>query len=404
MQESAVRARAELVAHVYYGRFVAVLAAPTGDVPEAEDALADAFELALRGWPDPGIPHNPEGWHVTVARNRLKDLNRSAARRLSRPLNELLQLGELGAGIVPDCRLELCFLCAHRAIDPSMRTLLMLQMVLGIEAARIARTFVVPAPAMAQRLVRAKRRIRDARIPFVVPEPDKMPGRLPPVLEAIYGAYAVDWQGGETAESGESLAEEALCLALALASLTDRQPEALGLAALIALSLSLSREPARARPIFVPLEEQDTRLWDRELISQGERLLLRAHEFGQPGRYQVEAAIQSLHCDRVIGGETDWLTLRALSVAVMQLAPTLGARVSLAPATAHVEGSARTSRARRLDSQRLMMTSRIRHSSGSSRVRPHGLTCWPTSAAIRRPQQPSTVRSHSPPTRKIAPI
>jgi len=330
---------AEHAARDSYGRLVAVLGASTRDLALAEDALADAFERALTRWPIDGVPDNPDAWLLTVARNRLRDLLGAAARRTSVSIDEGrhavadidLEAWNDRHHRIPDRRLELLFVCAHPAIDPAIRTPLMLQTVLGFDAARIGAVFAADGSAMAQRLVRAKRRIRATGIPFRIPTRADMPARLPSVLEAIYGAYAIDWleQGDRYRES---IADEARWLAVLLATLLDSlavpEPEAWGLAAL--LTFAQSRAPARVGDPWPGTDDQDPGLWDRELIAEGELLLRRASALGAPlGRFQLEAAIQSVHCDRARTGELDRDALVALYRGLVAVAPTSGALTAL---------------------------------------------------------------------------
>ena len=325
-----------------YGRLLAVLAAPTRDIAAAEDALADAFERALVRWPGDGIPANPEGWLLTVARNRLRDLWKSSGYRMTESLTESdcasTSLDD-DMPAIPDRRLELMLVCAHPAITPNIRTPLMLQSVLGVEAAAIATAFAVEPATMAQRLVRAKKRIRDAGIPFALPERDDLAERLPSVLEAVYGAYAIDWQLAPQGAPIESLSAEALHLALVLAELLPDEPEVLGLAALVCLSEA--RRPARrtADGGFIPLDGQDTRRWDSVLIARGEVMLRRAHDHRRPGRFQYEAAIQSAHCTRATQGRVDMTALRKLHRALLRVAPSLGAAVASAAVDGEIDGA-----------------------------------------------------------------
>jgi RNA polymerase sigma-70 factor, ECF subfamily len=334
-QIAAQRRVADLI-HDSYGRLLAVLAAPTRDIAAAEDALADALERALLRWPDDGIPANPEAWLLTVARNRMRDMWKSHAYRMTDPLDEThdnpTEVDAMPA--IPDRRLELMLVCAHPAIAPNIRTPLMLQTVLGVEAAAIAEAFAVEPAAMAQRLVRAKKRIRGAGIPFVLPEREDLAARLPAVLEAVYGAYAIDWQLTPQAAPIETLAAEALHLALVLAELLPEEPEVLGLAALVCLSEARAGARRDRHGGFIPLDEQDAALWDDALIARGENMLRRAHAYGRPGRFQYEAAIQSAHCAR----RPDLDALRKLYRALQGVAPSLGAVVALAAVDGQIDG------------------------------------------------------------------
>ena len=332
VQPVSVQQRVAELVRDSHGRLLALLAAPTRDIAAAEDALADAVERALKRWPTDGIPSHPEAWLLTVARNRLRDMVRSHAYRMTDPLGETDRAAtEPDATDIPDRRLELMLLCAHPAVAADIRTPLMLQVVLGVEAAAIAEAFAVPRATMAQRVVRAKKRIRDAGIPFTSPARVDLQERLPAVLEAVYGAHAVDWQSDGAAV--ESLSGEALHLALVLTELLPDEPEVLGLAALVCLSEA--RRPARrVGSRFIPLDEQDATRWNAALIARGEGLLRRAHGFGRPGRFQYEAAIQSAHCARPV----DRLALRTLHRALLRVAPSLGAAVALAAVEGQIDG------------------------------------------------------------------
>lgn len=325
------------------GRLVALLAAADRDIGAAEDALADAVERALLRWPADGVPANPEGWLLVAARNRLRDRWKSAAHRTSVALDESMDRADEfdDDTDLPDRRLALLLVCAHPAISASMRAPLMLQVVLGVDADAIARAYAVTPTAMAQRLVRAKQRIRATGIPFHVPDRELLDERLPAVLEAVYGAYAIDWQLVPEGNPVESLSAEAVDLALLLAELLPDEPEVLGLAALTCLTEARRAARTDAAGRFVPLDDQDVGRWNRRLIAKGEQLLRRAHAMGTPGRYQYEAAIQSAHCSRTATGPLDrptQETLRALHHALLRESPSLGAAVALASLVGELDG------------------------------------------------------------------
>ncbi len=334
-----VAARAAEVARASYGKLVGILAARTGDIAGAEDALSDALVAALRSWPETGVPNNPEAWLVTTARNRQIDAWRKAARAPTEPLDpETLDLAvrepSEATGATPDPRLSLMFVCAHPAIAETVRSALMLQTVLGFTAAEIARACVVSPTALAQQLVRAKTRIKANAIPFRIPEGDDLSERLSDVLEAVYGAYALSWTDSEDARE---MQREAVFLAGLLAELLPDEPEVLGLAAL--LEFIQARAGARTSGGgWAPLDEQDVGQWDEELTTRAERRLARAGRLKQVGRYQLEAAIQSVHAARRRTGVTDWRALAALYAGLVKLFPTLGARVSQAAVIAKVAG------------------------------------------------------------------
>lgn len=331
------RAAAERAARDSYGRLLALLAAATGDLTLAEDALADAFERALTTWPSDGVPRSPDAWLLTVARNRVRDVWRSAAVRRAVPLEESTtgeavssdDPADLDPDAIGDRRLALLFVCAHPAIAADVRTPLMMQTVLGLDSRVVARAFAVEPGAMQQRLVRAKRRIAQARIPFVVPDRRTMPERLPAVLEAVYGCAAVTWR-----EDGRALAGEAQHLAVVLAALLEDDAEAWALAALVTSSLA-RRQPGG---VFVPLDEQDPATWDELLVAEGEAYLRRASRPGPPGRFRLEAAIQAVHGDRLRTGVTDWAALRTLYLALDAVQPSLGSRTALAAVVGRLDG------------------------------------------------------------------
>jgi RNA polymerase sigma-70 factor (ECF subfamily) len=333
-------AAVEAVARDSYGRLIAYLASRAGDLAGAEDALSDAFAAALERWPMDGIPQKPEAWLLRVARNRTID----AARRHQVRENYqtvIVQLTEEAHDIAasqtqfPDERLKLLFVCAHPAIDPAARTPLMLQTVLGIDAARIASAFLVSPAAMSQRLVRAKNKIRDAAIPFRVPEPVEWEERDSFVLDAIYSAYTTGWDSlTEAGSSHRALAGDAIAIGRTLVQLMPNEPEAHGVLALMLHCEARSAARYGSTGEFVPLDRQDTVLRSRPMIEEAEKHLRSAAAFKRIGRYQLEAAIQSVHADRIVSGKIDWQEIVLLYEGLVQIAPGIGSLVGRAVALA----------------------------------------------------------------------
>lgn len=323
---------AELAARDSYGRLLAFLCSRTCDIALAEDTLSDAFLKALTHWPRHGVPDNPDAWLLTTARNRLTDRQRHQTRFPTESEFPEMTDGEVSEVSLPDRRLSLMMVCAHPAISPDLHVPLMLQTVLGLDAKTIAGLFLVSPSALAKRLVRAKSKIRDAGIPFQIPDEHQLPERSAALLEALYALHAHDWL-----DPKENLGEEALYLADLLCRLRKEEAETLGLAALIAFS----HARARARVVddmLVPTDEQNTSLWDDDLISYGKRQLNRAYTNSAIGRYQIEAAIASVHIARKETGGTDWAALNKLYFALLQQAPSAGGLVAQAVVTARLHG------------------------------------------------------------------
>jgi RNA polymerase sigma-70 factor (ECF subfamily) len=342
--DEAARA-AEAAARRSYGKLIAFLAARTRDVAGAEDALSEAFSAALAVWPVRGVPRSPDAWLLTVARRRLVDAARR--RRLDDAAAEHLHwLAELAADeneepVVPDRRLGLLFACAHPGIDPTVRAPLMLQVVLGFDAATIASAFLVAPATMGQRLTRAKAKIRQAGISLEAPERAALRERLDAVLDAIYAAYSEGWSDPQGADaSRRNLADEAIWLGRLLASLLPDEGEALGLLSLM-LHAHARREARRsASGDYVPLAEQDPARWDAAMIDEAEALLSRANRCGSGGRYQLEAAVQSAHAVRRRTGKADWVAIEQLYDALCVLTGSPVAALNRAVALAQTRGPA----------------------------------------------------------------
>ena len=340
--QSAVGRTIERVARESYGRLVAYLSVHTHDLASAEDALSEALVSALKAWPRDGLPQNPEAWLLTTARHSLIDVIRHQHVVLaSEPTLALLKENSAEANLsteFPDERLKLLFVCAHPAIDPAMHTPLMLQTVLGLDAGRIAHAFLVPPKTMGQRLFRAKTKIRDGGIQFEIPQERDLPERLDAVLEAIYAAFGISWDDMFGIDPrGRDLAEEAIWLARVLLQLMPSEAEVQGLLALM-LHSEARRSARRALDgRYVPLSEQDPKQWSLPLIEEAERHLADAFKRGRSGRFQLEAAIQSVHSERAHTDRTDWAAIALFYEQLVRISPALGTRVGYAAAVAEAE-------------------------------------------------------------------
>jgi predicted RNA polymerase sigma factor len=338
--------RIERVARESYGRLVAYLSAHTRDVASAEDALSDALVKALTAWPRDGLPQNPEAWLLTTARHTIIDHVRHQQVVLaSEPTLMLLREGHEDMTLsvkFPDERLKLLFVCAHPAIDPAMHTPLMLQTVLGLDAARIAGAFLVSPKTMGQRLVRAKTKIRDGGIQFEIPQERELPQRLDAVLEAIYAAFGIGWDDmAGVDQRGRDLAEEAIWLGRVLLQLLTSEAEVHGLLALM-LHCEARRAARRGQHgRYVPLSEQDTKLWSLPLTEEAEGHLAEAFKNKRSGRFQLEAAIQSVHAERARSGRIEWEAIVGFYQQLIRISPTLGTQTGYAAAVAEAIGPER---------------------------------------------------------------